>query len=103
MLPTERREVGEQTVGHVLCLTQGGHGALEVSRVPQDICGDEQVEARRAVLLVFVGAIADLSKAMDDYRPCQTVASLALVQLCPVSRRSCGLLIQLSVKRVRSC
>ena len=33
------------------------------------------------MLLVLVGAVADLSEAMDEHRPCQAVASLALVQL----------------------
>ena len=102
MVPNERREVGEQAVGHVLSLAQGGHGALEVSRVPQDDGGDEQIEARRAVLLVLIGAVADLSEAMDEHRPRQAVAGFALVQLLSRLRRSCGSLSQSSVKRVRS-
>jgi hypothetical protein len=66
VLPTERREVGEQAVGHVLGLSKGHHGALEVSGVPQDDGGDEQVEPRGAVLLVFIGAVADFSEPVDE-------------------------------------
>ena len=55
MLPTERRQVGEQMVGRILGLSKGRDGALEVSRVPQDNGGDEQVETGRTVLLVCGG------------------------------------------------
>ena len=50
-------------VGDILDLAQGGDGALEISRVPQDDGGDEQVEAGGAVLLVLVGAVADFARA----------------------------------------
>ena len=66
MLPAERGEVNEQLVRNILGLAQSGNGALEVPRVPQDDCGDEQVQARSAVLLVLVGAVADLAEAMDE-------------------------------------
>src|SRR5580658_8144095 len=81
MLPAERREMGEQMVGHILGLAEGCDSALQVSRVPQNDCCDEQVEAGSAVLLVFVGAVADLAEPMDEDRTGQAVASFALVQL----------------------
>ena len=80
MLPAERGQVSQQMIGDVLGLAQGGDGALEISRVPQDDCGDEQVEAGGAVLLVLVGAVADFAEPMDEDRPRQAVAGLALVE-----------------------
>ena len=53
MLPAQR-QVSQQMIGDVLRLTQGGDGALEVSRVPKDDRGDEEVEAGGAVLPVLV-------------------------------------------------
>jgi hypothetical protein len=44
MLPAERREVGEQMVWDILGLAQGGDGAFQIARIPQDDGGDEQVE-----------------------------------------------------------
>jgi hypothetical protein len=55
--PAERGEVGEQLVRNILGLAQIGNGAIEVPRVPKDDCGDEEVQARSAVLLVLVGAV----------------------------------------------
>ena len=52
----------------------------EVARVPQDDCGDEEVQAGSAVLLVLVGAVADLAEAMDEDSPRQAVACFALVE-----------------------
>jgi len=34
--------------------------------VPQDDCGDEEVQAGSAVLLVLIGTVADLVGAMDE-------------------------------------
>ncbi len=79
MLPAERGEISEQLVRNILGLAQSGDGALEVPRVPQDDGGDEEVQARSAVLLVLVGAVTDLAKAMDENGPRQAVACFALV------------------------
>ena len=68
MLPAEGGEVSEKPVRDLLGLAQGGNGAIEVSRVPHDDCGDQEVQARNAVLLVLVGAVADLTKAMNSAR-----------------------------------
>src|SRR5437868_4285583 len=80
MLPAERGEVSEWLVRNILGLAQSGNGALEIPRVPQDDCGDEEVQARSAVLLVRVGAVADLAEAMDEDSPRQAVACFALVE-----------------------
>ena len=74
MLPAERGQVSQQTIGDVLRLTQGGDGALEISRVPKDDRGDEEVEAGGAVLLVLVSAIADF--AVEIFRPQQQILKL---------------------------
>ena len=47
MLPAQRGQVSQQMIGDVLRLTQRGDGALEVSRIPKDDRGDEEVEAER--------------------------------------------------------
>jgi hypothetical protein len=67
----------------MLDLAQRGDGTFEISRVPQDDRGDEQVEAGGAVLLVLVGAIADLAQPVDEDRASQTVTSLTVVQFPP--------------------
>ncbi len=81
MLPSKRGEVGQQVIGHVLDLAQGGDGAFEVAGIPQYDRGDEQVEAGGAVLLVLVGAVADLAEAVEEDGACQAVAGFALVEL----------------------
>ncbi len=73
MLPAQRGQVSQQMVGNVLRLTQRGDGALEVSRVPKDDRGDEEVEAGSSVLLVFVSAIADFAEPVDEDCPRQAV------------------------------
>ena len=96
--------VSQQVVGDVLRLAQRGDGSLEVSRVPKDDGGDEEVEAGRAVLLVFIGAIADFTEPVDEgARPRQAVAGFALVELgwLLLCHRS-GSSIQSRVNRVRS-
>nr|BAM13942.1 hypothetical protein [Pseudomonas sp. K-62] len=75
--------MGEQVSRHELVAAQPGQRALQVSGVPQDDGRDHQVEARGAVLLVLVGAIADLAEAMKEDGPGQAVARLPLVQLVP--------------------
>ena len=80
MLPAQRGQVSQQMVGDVFGLAQGGDGALEVSGVPEDDRGDEEVEAGGAVLLVLIGAVADFAEPMDEDGPRQAVAGLALVE-----------------------
>ena len=80
MLPAERREVGEEPVRNLLDLPQCGHGAIEIARVPQDDRGDQEVQARSSVLLVLVGAVADLAEAMDEDRARQAIARFPFVE-----------------------
>jgi hypothetical protein len=67
-------------IGHVLDLLQGADRVLQITGVPQDDRGDEQVEARAAMLLVFVGAISDFTEPVNEDRACHAVAGLALVE-----------------------
>jgi len=81
MLPTKRGDMGEQVVRHILDLAQGGNRALEIPCVPEDDRGDDEIQAGGAVLLVLVGSVADFAEPVDEHRPCQAVAGLALVEL----------------------
>src|SRR3954453_5906494 len=80
MFPAQWRYVGQQLIRDVLSLAQGGDGAFEIPRIPEDNRGDQQVEAGGAMLLVLVGAVADLAQPMDEDRPREAVAGLALVE-----------------------
>src|SRR3954453_6889589 len=81
VLPSQRREMGEPVVGDVLHRSQGGDGALEIARVPEDDRGHQQVQAGGAVLLVLVRPVADFAEPVKEDRARQTVAGLALVEL----------------------
>jgi len=71
----------QQVIGDIFRLAQGGDGTFEVSGVPQNDRGDDEVEAGSAVLLVLVGAITDFAEPMDKDGTRQAVAGFALVQL----------------------
>ena len=47
---------------------------LEVSCIPQDDGGDDEIEAGSTVLLVFVGTVADFAEPVNEDRTCQAVA-----------------------------
>jgi hypothetical protein len=66
VLLTERRQLSEKVMGHVLDLAQAGNRAVQITGVPQGDGRDEQVEAGGAMLLVFEGAIADFAEAMNE-------------------------------------
>ncbi len=55
-------------------------GALQVDRVPQHYCGGHQVEAAGTVALLFEAPIPDFTEAVEEHRPGQGIACLALVQ-----------------------
>ena len=81
MLPAERRDVGDKFVGH--CLATGAqflHGAPEIDGVPEDDGGDGEIEAGRAVTLVFKGSVADFAEPVKEYRSGKGVPRLALVE-----------------------
>ena len=74
VLPTKGRQVSEKVVGDVFDLAQGGDGAVQITGVPQDDRGDEEVQAGGAMLLIFVGAVANFPKAVDEDGARQAVA-----------------------------
>ena len=53
MLSTKGRQVSEKVVGNFFDLPQGGNRAVQISGVPQDDRGDEEVQAGGAMLLIL--------------------------------------------------
>jgi hypothetical protein len=80
--------VRQEIVGDVLSLTHGGNGLLQISRVPEDDCSDEEVEARDTVQLVFVGAIANFTQTVDEDGARQTNQWLAATAMSSVRLRN---------------
>ena len=76
MFPSQWREVLQKFVGNLLCLAQRGNRAVEIPRVPKDDRGDEEIQPGSPVLLVLVGAIADLPEPVNEYGARQAVAYL---------------------------
>ena len=66
--------MSEKVVGDVFDLTQGGNGAVQITGIPQDDRGDEEVQAGRAMLLIFIGAVADFPEPMEEDGARQAVA-----------------------------
>jgi hypothetical protein len=66
--------VEEKVVGNICDLAQGGAGAVQVAGIPQDDRGDEEVWAGGAMLLVFVGTVANFPEPMDEDGARQAVA-----------------------------
>lgn len=65
MFPAQRREMGEEAVGNVFDLAQGGDGALEIPRVPENDRGDDKVQSGGAMLLILVGSVADFAEPVN--------------------------------------
>src|SRR5262245_46447524 len=102
MLPAEWRQVSQQVIGDILDLAQGGDGALEIPRVPEDDRGNEEVQARSAMLLVLIGAIADSPSRWMKTARARLLRDSPLLSSWPVVRRSSGSSSQSSVNSVRS-
>jgi hypothetical protein len=66
--------VSEKVVGNFFGLAQGGDGAVQITGVPQDNRRDEEVQAGGAVLLIFIGAVANFPEPMDEDGARQAVA-----------------------------
>ena len=81
VLPAERGQMDEELIRNLLDLAQGGNGAFKVAGIPEDNRGDEEVQAGGAMLLIFVGAVANFPEPMDEDGARQAVAGLALVKL----------------------
>ena len=71
VFPPERGQVTQQAIRNVPNLTQGGGGVHQISRVPENHRGDEQVEAGHEVLLVVIDTITNFSEPRDEDRECQ--------------------------------
>jgi hypothetical protein len=65
--------VSEQRVVDGTTLPECIHGSFEVHRTPERDCGDHEIQTAGAIALIFAGAIADLSKAMEEYGSRQRV------------------------------
>ena len=81
MLPPQRRQVLQQLAIHRL--PRFAHrlgGAFQVHRVPQHDGGRHQVETAGPVALLLEAPIPDFAEAVEEHRPGQGVARLALVQ-----------------------
>ena len=61
-------------------LPQCINSTLEIDRVPQYDSKDDQVEAARAVTLVFESSVAKFALAVKEDRPGQRVSGFALVK-----------------------
>ena len=72
--------MSQEIVRDVLSLTHGGNGLLQISRVPEDDRGDEEVEARDPMLLDFIGAVTNFTQPVDEDGARQTVAGFALIE-----------------------
>ncbi len=58
--------MSEKVVGNFFGLAQGGDGAVQITGVLQDDRGDEKVQARGAMLLIFMGAVANFPEPMAE-------------------------------------
>ena len=61
-------------IGNVLDFAQNGDRAVQITGVPQGNGGDEEVQAGGAMLLIFIGAIADFADPMNEDGARQAVA-----------------------------
>ena len=81
MLPAQRREVLQQRIIHGLCMTpQRIDGPLQIHGVPQHNGRRDEVQAAGAVALLLEAAVPDFSEPVEEHRPGQRIARLALVQ-----------------------
>ena len=81
VFPSERGEVTSQLLWYALTFsTQRVEGVLEILRVPQDDCRDQEVQPRCAIGLAFEGAVAQFAETMEEYGAGERIARLALVQ-----------------------
>jgi hypothetical protein len=92
----------QEMLGDIFRLMQNGDRSFEVAGVPQDDRGDDQVQARSAVLLILKGAVTDFAEPMNKDGTRQAVAGFSLVQFLAGLRRSSGSSTQSRVKSVRS-
>ena len=81
MLPPERGDVGQKFVGNGRALSaQLPNRPVEIDRVPVNDGGGDETETRSTEALVFEGTISDFALTMEEHRPPERVACLALVE-----------------------
>ncbi len=67
--------------GHTV-FPQISDGGFQILGIPQDDCGNQEVEARRLVDLMLVAAIAHFTELVEEDPACKGVSSLASGQAC---------------------
>jgi hypothetical protein len=103
VFPPEGGETAEMFAGYVgTLIVKRLYGLVYVNGVPQRDGGADEVEAAGLVHLVFVGAVAHLAEAVEEDRPGEGVAGLALVEAGGYPPSEDGDSSHSSAKRVRS-
>ena len=83
MLPPQRGQILQQRVVQRLAVgTQSTGGTLQIDRVPQHDGRRHQIEAAGPVALLLKTAVADFTQSVEEDRPGQRVARLALIGVC---------------------
>ena len=81
MLPAQRRQVLQQRViDSVAVIAQCVRRPFQIDGIPQHDGCCHQVEAAGPVALLFKAAVADFAQPVEEHRPGQRVARLALVE-----------------------
>lgn len=83
MFPAKRGRTEQQMVRDIFSLAYCIDGAFQISCVPQDDRGAQEIQAGGAVLLVLVGVITDFTEPVHEDCPGQAVAGLAFVEFPP--------------------
>jgi hypothetical protein len=73
--------------------------ALQVNGVPQNDCGDEQVQAAGAMALVFIGPVADLAETIEEYGTAKRILLLAFVESYVTAPAKVGVLEPIEGKK----
>lgn len=81
MLPPQRGQILQQRIVQRLAVgTQSTGGTLQIDRVQQHDGRRHQIEAAGPVALLLKTAVADFTQSVEEDRPGQRVARLALIQ-----------------------
>jgi hypothetical protein len=65
---------------HGTALPESIYGPFEVNRIPERDLRDHEIQTDGSVTLIFIGAIPDLTEAMEEHRPRERVPRLSFVQ-----------------------
>ena len=80
VVPAEWSDVSEQRIVHGTALPESIYGPFEVNRIRERNRRDHEIQTAGSVPLIFMGAIPDLTEAMEEHRPRQRVPRLSFVQ-----------------------